>query len=562
MSAWTFRRVRSPQGFRLLSLVVPLIGATAVLVWLTWEATARMLDSDRLAQRQRAGEMAALTAAAITRDMRGAWLSVLTSVTADTLPQGPPYDLLPVAARLFARFPYPETLLVWRSSASGSAEAYALNRTDRPIDWDPHDLTQDPYPVVMVRNPAPLQPVIDALLQRASDRQPYAVIETPVAGRPTQVIAHLIPGDRPDGPPDALMALVVNLPWVRRAYLDSLLQQVARIDSARGGMDIRVTDEHGQVVGTSGVTSDQPVEQSRQFPLLFFEPSLVRALARPAPAFPSWTIEVRPEPAAAAAAQALRLRMLLLAALAASAAGVATLLTLRAARVRDELATMKTEFVAAVTHELKTPVAQISLVGDTLGQGRYSSADTIREYAAILSQGAARLNYLIDNMLTYSRLSDPGLAYTFEPADLGDVLEDATAPFRARAIDLGVTLHIAVAPDMPPVPIDRGAIVRAIANLVDNALKYAASGDWIGLEAAVDGHEAVIAVSDRGPGIAPDDLPHVFERFFRGHHGQESGSGLGLVIVRRILRDHGGSAGIASTPGTGTRVTLRLPLRR
>jgi signal transduction histidine kinase len=521
-----------------------------------------MQDSDRRVQRQRAGEVAALTSAAINRDMKGAWLSVLSSITADSIPEGPPYDLLPVAARIFARFPYPDTLLIWRRLGDGSSESYALNRTDRPIDWDPHDLTRDPYPVVMVRAPAALQPAVGELLQRASDRRPYAVMHTVVGNQTMQVVAQLIPGDRPSTQPVAMVALVVNLTWVRRAYLDNVLHQIARIDSMEGGMDIRVIDEHGQMIGTSGFTSDQPVEHTREFPLLFFEPALARALARPTPDVPSWTIQVRPEPGAAAAAQALRLRMLLLAALAASAAGVATLLTFRAARVRDELATMKTEFVAAVTHELKTPVAQISLVGDTLAQGRYSSAETIREYAAILSQGAARLNHLIDNILIYSKLSDPDLAYAFEPVDIADVLEDAVSPFRRRAAELGITLDIRVAPEIPSVNIDRRAIARAIGNVVDNGLKYAAQGRWIGLDVSVAKPSLVIAITDRGPGIPAAELPHVFERFYRGHRALESGSGLGLVIVRRILRDHGGSASITSTSHVGTTVMLRLPLTR
>lgn len=553
---------RSPRGWRLISLVFPLVGATAVLVWLTWEATTRMEDSDRIALRRRASEMAALTASAINRDMKGAWLSVLTSVNADSIPDGPPYDLLPAAARAFARFPYPETLLVWQRGRDGSAHTYALNRTDRPIAWDLHDLTQDPYPVVLVEDPAPMRPVIDALLQRAADRRPYAVVNTTVAGQPVQVVGHLLAGDRGSPQPSAMLALVVNLDWVRQSYLDSLLQQVARIDAPRASMDIRVVDERGRLVGASGPLSDQPIEQSRTFPLLFFEPALVSSLARPAPVFPLWTLEVRQEPGAAAAAQSLRLRMMLLAALAASAAAVATLLTLRAARVREELATMKTEFVAAVTHELKTPVAQISLVGDTLAQGRYSSTDTIREYAAILSHGAARLNYLIDNILTYSKLSDPGMAYTFELTEIGEVIEEAVGPFRVRCAERGVALAVDIAPELPPVSVDRSALIRAAANIIDNALKYAATGGWLGISATIVGRQLAIAFADRGPGIPASDLPHVFERFFRGDREQESGSGLGLVIVRRILRDHRGTAHITSTPGGGTTVTIGLPLPR
>jgi two-component system phosphate regulon sensor histidine kinase PhoR len=308
------------------------------------------------------------------------------------------------------------------------------------------------------------------------------------------------------------------------------------------------------------VTSSEPHVRERSFPLLFFEPALMSSLPEPRPVVRMWTAQVRPAPGADAAVSTLRARMLLLSSLAGAASLVAVLLTVRAVRVSTELATMKSDFVAAVTHELKTPVALIALVGETLERGRYTSVDTIRDYAAILSQEARRLNHLIENLLTYSRLNDMAGVYAFEPVDLNELVEDALTPFRPRLNDLGFEVDVQVEPELAPVLADRAAMVRVFANVIDNAIKYSTDGRSLIIAATRASDTVRLSFTDRGVGIPADELPHVFEKFYRVQRTSEFGSGLGLAIVRRIVNDHRGVVGIESVVGSGSMVTITLPM--
>ena len=326
--------------------------------------------------------------------------------------------------------------------------------------------------MTLVRDPEAIAPLVTRVLDAGRARRRFAIVDISIGGVPYQVVAHLMFAsvDRPRV--TAFVALMVNLQWVRQDYLGELLRQVATIDGESDAMAIAVLDEQRTVVATSGVTSSEPQVRERAFPLLFFEPALVSALPEPRPVVRMWTAQVRPAPGANAAASTLGARMLLLSSLAGAASLVAVLLTVRAVRVSAELATMKSDFVSAVTHELKTPVALIALVGETLERGRYTSEDTIRDYAAILSQEARRLNHLIENLLTYSRLSDMASVYSFEPVELNELVEDALTPFRPRMTDLGFELDVRIEADLAPVLADRAAMVRVFANVIDNALKY------------------------------------------------------------------------------------------
>jgi signal transduction histidine kinase len=237
------------------------------------------------------------------------------------------------------------------------------------------------------------------------------------------------------------------------------------------------------------------------------------------------------------------------------------LFILRAARTRAELATMKSEFVSAVTHELKTPLALIRLVAETLERGRYNSGETIREYATLLSKETARLGRLIDNLLTYSRLSDVRQIYTFEAIEVQDLIEDALDQFRPRLKELGFQLSVDIAADLPAVRADRAAMSQVFENLVDNAIKYSNGRRELRISAsrAPDAHEVEIMVRDAGPGIPAEDLARVFEKFYRGRGAKTSGSGLGLSIARRVVESHGGGIELSSRLGDGTTVNVRLP---
>lgn len=546
--------------------------ATIALVWLAWVANGEMRRSTNLLLERRASEVLALTSAALNKDMKGAWLSVLVPLDQAAVREDPPYDLLQLTSRAFARFPYPESFIVWTDTGEPSGRTYVFNRSDRPLPWDVGTRPTEPYPVTLVRDPPALQPLVQRIRQEAQFRRRFALVEMTFQGVPYQVVAHYMFQQPEQGHLSALVAFTVNLDWVRREYLGDLLREVATIDGSQDAMAISVLDERGAVVANSGAPSTVSPVRRRTFPLLFIEPALISSLAlsergssrveglpQDRPVIREWITEVRPAAEAVSAAAALGTQMLLLASLAGAASLVAVLMTVRAVRVSSELATMKSEFVSAVTHELKTPLALIKLVGETLERGRYTSSDTIRDYATILSQEERRLSHLIENLLTYSRLSELQPMLADEAVDLSELVEDVLEPFRPRLHELGFRLGVDLDPELPHVTGDRTALAQVFSNLIDNAIKYSPEHKSLDIEARVDGARVRVTISDSGAGIPEEEIPKVFEKFYRGRHAREFGSGLGLAIVRRIVQQHHGTLEVRSVVGTGTTVAVLLP---
>ena len=152
---------------------------------------------------------------------------------------------------------------------------------------------------------------------------------------------------------------------------------------------------------------------------------------------------------------------------------------------------MKSDFVAGVTHELKTPVAFIRLVGDTLANGRYTSPKTVQEYAGLLSVEATRLGSSIDNLLTYARYSSSHAASATERADVepADLVEDALQGLRPVLANRDFDLVIDVPPDLPQICVDRPAMIQAIDNIVDNAIKYSTTEKHLAVSATGERQE-------------------------------------------------------------------------
>jgi signal transduction histidine kinase len=559
-----FRRRGDPErGSRTpsatLVFAMGLLIATATLVTLAWRATSELDRSTTLLLEQRAGEVVALTSVALNRDMKGAWLSLLVPLDAGDLSDLPPYDLLQRSSRTFARFPYPEAFIVWTAAGGPGGRTFAFTRADRPGPWVDAEADAQPYPVRLLQDPGALRPLVAAIRDDGRHGQRFGLLETVFAGVPYQIIVHYL--FTSPGPPQltGFVAMTVNLDWVRREYLTELLRQVAAIDGNANAMAVTVLDEDGREVATSMRDRAAEPVRSRTFPLLFLEPALVSSLPADHPAIRMWTARVQPAAATTTASAALGARMLLIASFAGAASLVALLLIVRAVRVRGELAAMKTDFVAAVTHELKTPLALIKLVGDTLEKGRYTSSDTIREYATILSQEERRLSHLVENLITYSRLSELDPMSRAEAVDVAEVVDDALEPFRPRLAALGFTEDVSVAHDLPQVRADRVAMAQAFANLIDNAIKYSPDERRLRVAGEVEGKYVRLSFSDRGRGIPAEEIPRVFDRFYRGRSAGEFGSGLGLSIVRRIVEQHGGTVAISSLPGEGTQVVVSLP---
>jgi two-component system phosphate regulon sensor histidine kinase PhoR len=217
---------------------------------------------------------------------------------------------------------------------------------------------------------------------------------------------------------------------------------------------------------------------------------------------------------------------------------------------------------------LRTPLAALSGFIDTLrGSAREDPAARER-FLAIMQAQADRMARLIDDLLSLSRIELNAHVRPDKEVDLGPIVRQVTDGLQTLARDRGVEIKTIGASDPLLVPGDRDELIRVFENLVENALKYAASGKRVEIALSVgdgaDGKpEARVAVRDHGPGIAPEHLPRLTERFYRvdvSESRAQGGTGLGLALVKHILNRHAGRLTIESVPGQGATFTVHLPL--
>jgi two-component system, OmpR family, sensor histidine kinase MtrB len=208
-------------------------------------------------------------------------------------------------------------------------------------------------------------------------------------------------------------------------------------------------------------------------------------------------------------------------------------------------------FTSDVAHELRTPLAALVGAASVLGEHLDRVPADVRQVAGLLIRDVRRLRRLVDDLMEISRFDAGREAARWEPVDLKRLVE---AILRAR----GWEDRVPLAGDPLTVATDRRRVERVVANLVDNALEHGARGQSVSVRD--DGRDALVEVSDTGPGIAAEHLPHLFERFYKADPSRTGpGSGLGLAIARENARLVGGDIEVASEPGAGTRFTLRLP---
>ncbi len=547
-----------------MTFVVAMFAATMALVWFGYVATREWRSGTNQLLERRANEALALVRVALVKDMTGAWVTAVVPFNTTMLDEDPPYNMYQVSARAFAKFPYPESFVLWTHKERDEGATYAFNRADRPPPWETRPSSDDPFPVVMVREPAALAGLVAAVRKQATAASPFIVLEQSIDGAPYQIVAHALFSSSAPHVLLGFMAFTVNMRWLHAEYFDPLMEQVEKIGG--GGLSITVSDSEGRVVTKAApIEPDGTGDLHTRFELLFIDRGLVQSIpSRPTPVR-EWTAHVRsiPDRTLLATLQGSR-RIFFLISIAAGASLLALVLTVRADRASVALASMKSDFVAAVTHELKTPVASIRLVADTLASGRYTSPRTVQEYAGLLSVEASRLSGSIDSLLTYARYSDSHAASATELADVepADLVEDALQGFRPVLANLEFELIVDVPPDLPQICVDRPAMIQVLENIVDNAIKYSPNERRLAVTGTATARNVTLTVRDRGNGIAPRDLSRVFERFYRGGNVTVSGSGLGLPIAKRIVEAHGGLIEVRSAVGSGTEVDVTLPIGR
>ncbi len=233
------------------------------------------------------------------------------------------------------------------------------------------------------------------------------------------------------------------------------------------------------------------------------------------------------------------------------------------AREEERLNQLKSDFIATVSHELKTPLSLIRMFGEMLATDRVPSADKRRQYLDIIVRESERLTALIDNVLDFARLERGRTSYEFAMGDLGSAVFRGVEMFRYRVVTERPKLVTDIAEALPRTRLDERALQLLLFNLLDNAVKYAGDSDEVVVRVRAVDRDLTLDVEDRGPGIDPDDARRIFERFYRGRRANSSGargSGIGLALVKHIAQAHGGDVSVIARAGGGTIFRVRIPI--
>lgn len=218
------------------------------------------------------------------------------------------------------------------------------------------------------------------------------------------------------------------------------------------------------------------------------------------------------------------------------------------------------DVLGVVSHDLRNPLNVISLALGMLERPELPEPIVARQLAAV-RRAVEQMKTLVSDLLDATRLEADGLPMTRATLATAALLRDTCDALRTLAEQRGVTLRPAPADDLPPLLADRDRLLQVLCNLAGNAIKFSPPGGVVTVAADADRAGVRFEVRDQGPGIAPEDLPHVFDRFWQGGRDRRHGAGLGLAIARRIVQGHGGTIGVDSRPGEGSTFHFTLPLQ-
>ncbi len=225
---------------------------------------------------------------------------------------------------------------------------------------------------------------------------------------------------------------------------------------------------------------------------------------------------------------------------------------------------LKNDFIATITHELKTPLASMRVLVDTLLEGRCESQQQEKEYLQLIAKENLRLSGLIDNFLTFSRMERNKQAFNFEPVSPADIANAAAGAVQTKFNAKNCKFSVTIADDLPSIMADKDAMATVLVNLFDNACKYSNEDKRIELNVFADDGYVCFVVGDNGIGMTRGQMKRIFDRFYQADTSlarRAEGAGLGLSIVKFIVDAHKGKIDVESKPGKGSRFTVRIGCR-
>jgi signal transduction histidine kinase len=455
-----------------------------------------------------------------------------------------------------------EELWFWSESAEGYENKFLVfdraSLHTQPADSDrrfhdsPHRHTQ----------------IIPLVRQLSTQRRSIVAFPATIDGRKKYVQVQL----GWDGPNRdravRLLGFMVDAEELRTKYFPGLIQKrLATVQQPIGfpPLEIYLADDEGTAVTLSGAA---PVSSTfvdeRTFPLVFFDRELLEYAAPYEQSRETWRLRTTfgPQAIPEIVTANTRPQLALMIVLALVMAGGVFFVASAAAR-EVRVAELKSNFVASVSHDLKTPLALIQLFAETLELGRVRNPERAQEYYRIINTEARKLTRLIENILDFSRMEAGLRPYRTAPADIGavarQVLEDMGSQFKQMQFDV----RLDVDPELPRVNVDEDAVEQAIENLLANAMKYSGESRQIDVHVGRANSHVCVSVKDRGIGISRREQKRIFRKFYRvnsGLGGGPQGTGLGLAIVDHTMRGHGGFVRVDSEPEHGSTFTLHFPI--
>lgn len=458
--------------------------------------------------------------------------------------------------------PFIEELWLWSENAG--------DRSDTFYVFDRASL-QAPAGAIDQRfreSPARYAQMVPMLREIGSERRAIVLFPAVIDGRQKYVQVQLrflgLDRQRVNG----LLGFVIDAEHLRTTFFPTLLQKrLATVQQPIGfpALELYLVDGAGRQVTPPGVAPSMSVfVDERTFPLVFFDRELLEYAAPYEQRRETWRVRTSygaqtiPEIVSARTRPQLALMIVLALVM---AGGVFFVAGAAAREVR--VAELKSNFVASVSHDLKTPLALIQLFAETLELGRVRNAERAQEYYRIINTEARKLTRLIENILDFSRMEAGLRPYRMEPVDLGQLTTQVLSEMQSQFAQTQFTVRTQIEPDLPRLHADTDAVEQAIENLLANAMKYSGESRDIEVEVGRETGHVCVSVSDHGIGIARREQKRIFRKFYRvdsGLGGGPQGCGLGLAIVDHTMRGHGGFVRVDSEPDRGSTFTLHFPI--
>jgi len=551
------------RGVRLAAgLAVVVAIPMAVLFYFQFKSLEDIETTSAVVLRQLSSDTAESLTRSVEDYLKRPHISVLLRIPAARVePLDLPY-IEPIFNDAMIESPFVESFFVWTEVGLMSDKWLVFDQTSRALPSG--NINQR-----FREDPALGRRLLTRFRELVKTRRAIVAFTETINGRPHYVQAQL----RFEGPArermTSVLAFAVAVEKLRTLYIPQVLRDwLATLQQPSGfpQLETEVLDEAGAHIYQSHPERDghvTPVDE-RSFAIIFFDKELLEFAAPYEQHREIWGLRTGygPQPIPEIVSASTRPQQALMIVLAvAMALGVFLVAGAAAREVR--VAELKNNFVASVSHDLKTPLALIQLFAETLELGRVRTPERAQEYYRIINGESKKLTRLIENILDFSRMEAGLRPYRIEPADLSESLNKVLSRMETQFSQGNFTVTPKIEANLPRILADEGAAEQAIENLLANAMKYSGEKKDIVVEARRANGHIVVSVTDHGIGISRREQGRIFRKFYRVQRelgGGPQGTGLGLAIVDHTMRGHGGYVRVQSEPDQGSTFSLHFPI--